>query len=301
MRFRKVDPRIWNDAKFISLSDKGKLIFFMLLTHPNMTALGAMRASLMGLAEELGWPAEGFREAFGEVLGKGMAEHDPKSRIVTLPNFLRYNPPESPNVVKAWISSLDYIPECELKKVVILRAKQHVEGMGQGFVEALPKAFLEVLGKNMPNKEPEPEQEPEQEPEPEPEPRSSASRPATDPVDFLADWNRLVPFSQARAMTESRKKSLKERLKDSQWVENYKSAMVMIASSDFLRGANGGWKIDIDFFLRPDSVTKIIEGKYHDVGKPGKASKRIDPTEVAYQEAAAFASAPGPSHSGESS
>ena len=33
-RYRKVDPRIWNDEKFRTLTDNGKLVFFMLLTQP---------------------------------------------------------------------------------------------------------------------------------------------------------------------------------------------------------------------------------------------------------------------------
>jgi hypothetical protein len=57
-QYRKVDTRIWNDAQFCGLSDDGKLVFLLLLTHPNMTSLGAMRATLAGLAEEIGWEPE---------------------------------------------------------------------------------------------------------------------------------------------------------------------------------------------------------------------------------------------------
>lgn len=155
-RFRKIDPRIWNDAKFSSFSDNGKLAFLMLLTHPNMTSLGAMRATLGGLAEELGWSAEAFREAFREALSKGMVEHDPKACLIALPNFVKYNPPESPNVVKAWVGALDLLPECTLKTCVVARAKAFAEGMGKGFGEA----FADTFGKAMPNPEPEPEPEP---------------------------------------------------------------------------------------------------------------------------------------------
>src|ERR1700712_4610425 len=102
-RYRKVDSRIWNDAKFRELSDKGKLAFFMLLTHPSMTALGGMRTTISGLAEEIGWPPEAFREAFQEVSRKGMAKHDEKACLMVLPNFLRYNRPESPNVIRACV------------------------------------------------------------------------------------------------------------------------------------------------------------------------------------------------------
>lgn len=153
-RYRKVDPRIWNDQKFREMSDAGKLVFFMLLTHPNMTAIGAMRATLAGLAEEMGWEPEAFREAFREAFDKGMAEHDQKACLIALPNFLKYNPPESPNVVKAWVNALDLLPECDLKTRVIARAKD--------FTEGLTEAFREAYRKTMPNQEQEQEQEQEQ-------------------------------------------------------------------------------------------------------------------------------------------
>lgn len=155
-RYRKVDTRIWNDAKFASLDDRGKLAFFMLLTHPNMTALGAMRATPSGLAEELGWSAEAFREAFAKICGKGMAKHDERVHLIALPNFIKYNPPESPNVVKAWNSALDLLPECALKAEVIQGAKDYAKGMS----EAFGKAFRDTFGKAMAYQEQ--EQEPEQ-------------------------------------------------------------------------------------------------------------------------------------------
>jgi hypothetical protein len=158
-KYRKVDPRIWNDAKFRELSDNGKLVFFMLLTHPNMTSLGAMRASVAGLAEEMGWTLKAFREAFAEALSKGMAEHDEKACLIALPRFIKYNPPESPNVVKAWVKALDLLPECGLKTRVVMRAKGYAEGLGKGFGKALPEAFSETLPKSMPNQEQEQEQD----------------------------------------------------------------------------------------------------------------------------------------------
>ena len=166
-RFRKIDPRIWNDAKFRALSDHGKLAFLMLLTHPSMTSLGAMRGTIGGLAEELGWSAEAFREAFQEALSKGMVEHDQKACLIAVPNFVKYNAPESPNVVRAWLGALDLLPECELKTRVVARARGFAEGMGKGFLEA----FAEAFAKAMPNKEPEPEPKKKNTPKP---PRSSA-------------------------------------------------------------------------------------------------------------------------------
>lgn len=151
-RYRKIDPRIWNDAKFASLSDNAKLVFFMLLTHPSMTALGAMRATVPGLAAELNWTTEAFREAFREALAKGMAKHDERACLIALPRFLKYNAPESPNVIKAWVGALDLLPECDLKNEVIQQAKAYAEALPEGFAKALPEAFA----KSMPNQEQEP-------------------------------------------------------------------------------------------------------------------------------------------------
>lgn len=157
-RYRKVDPRIWNDAKFRSLSDNGKLAFFFLLTHPHMTAIGAMRSSIPGLAAEIGWSSEAFAEAFHEATRKGMAEHDEKASLIWLPNFVRYNQPESPNVVKAWASSLEMLPECGLLNRVVAGAVAFAQSLNKGFVEALPEAF----SKGIPYQEQEQEQEQEQ-------------------------------------------------------------------------------------------------------------------------------------------
>jgi len=158
-KYRKVDPRIWNDEKFNKLSDRGKLAFFFILTHPHMTALGAMRASIPGLASEIGWTEKAFREAFQEALAKGMLKHDKKASFVWLPNFLKYNKPESPNVIKSWVAALDYLPECPLKSKLIQQVKDFTKALPEAFGEALPKAFR----KTMPNHEQEQEQELEQE------------------------------------------------------------------------------------------------------------------------------------------
>jgi len=40
-RYRKIDPRIWNDEKFMTFDPREKLVWFTLLTHPLMTPMGA--------------------------------------------------------------------------------------------------------------------------------------------------------------------------------------------------------------------------------------------------------------------
>lgn len=161
-RFRKIDVRIWNDEKFAALSERGKLVFFLLLTHPGMTALGAMRATQEGLAAELSLAPEAFREAFREALLKGMVKVDEKAHMIALPNFIKYNPPASPNVVKAWEACLDLLPECGLKDEVIQNAIAITEGYSEAYGKALPEVFRKVCRNKEKEKEKEQEIEKEQ-------------------------------------------------------------------------------------------------------------------------------------------
>lgn len=138
--YRKIDPKIWNDEKFMSMSAAGQLACFFMLTHPHMTAVGGLRATIEGLASE--HPqlnVEAFREAFRE----GLAEGSQKAPLIWFPRFLKYNPPESPNVVKAWNKALDYLPECETKNNIIRHVKGFLKGFGEAFQEAFTKALPE--------------------------------------------------------------------------------------------------------------------------------------------------------------
>jgi len=137
-RYRKIDPRIWNDAKFNSLSVQGKLAFFFMLTHPNMTAVGAMRISIQGLVAELDGVGE---KGFQEVFDKGLAKGDNNHCFIRFPNFLKYNKPESPNVVKSWLSALDLLPECESKLQLIQEIKDFLKDYNEGFREVFAKDF----------------------------------------------------------------------------------------------------------------------------------------------------------------
>lgn len=203
-RYRKVDSRIWNDEKFMALSDKGKLAFLFIMTHPHMTSLGAMRATIDGLASEINWTPKVFGDAFGEAVRKGMARHDEKSCFICLPNFLRYNGPESPNVVKGWAGALDLLPECAEKAKLIQRVVVFIGGLPEGFRKVLPEVFRKALayssgrpteslpedlpipfGKGMPNQEP--EQEPEQD-TPQSPPRGGRFQPPT--IDEVAAYCR---------------------------------------------------------------------------------------------------------------
>ena len=135
--YRKIDTRIWNDEKFNSLSHHAKLAFVFVLTHPNMTSLGAMRGTIAGLSDEL----EVLPKAFQEPFDKGLLKADDKAKIIYAPNFLKYNKPENPNVVKAWGKAFEMLPEGETKHEIYYKVKCCIKDYGKGFQEVFQKVF----------------------------------------------------------------------------------------------------------------------------------------------------------------
>lgn len=130
--------------------------------------------------------------------------------------------------------------------------------------------------------------EPEPRPEPVPEPKKkeekkkeagaaelpNSRRPT--PEEFLEAWNGNAEkngFRTARSLGKSRIKALNARRSDRHWREGWREALEKMHESAFLRGeapgSRSGWKADVDFFLRAESVNKILEGKYDD----GKSSR----------------------------
>ena len=190
-RYRKIDPRIWNDAKFASLSHEAQRTFLFILTHPQMTAFGAFRIGIGGMASELGIDYETFTGTlpqtfdetftgtlggvFGELLSKGLVKYDFRMCLVYAPNFLKYNAPDNPNIANGWLSSLDFLPECELLIDVLESAfvacdrfedkkskenskvktqtflRTFAERLCKEFGKPLPKGFRNVTGNVTPN------------------------------------------------------------------------------------------------------------------------------------------------------
>ena len=172
-RYRKIDTHTWGDEKFKALSPmlpSGQALWFFLLTGPFTGPIpGLYVAGKAAMAEALGWSNEAFDKAFQEVLSKGMVKADWKARLIWLPNAIKYNNPESPNVITSWAKELDILPECSLFYEAIISIRETICAINGGFIIAFDKAFGKAIAKAsskaMPNQEQEQEQEQEREPQ----------------------------------------------------------------------------------------------------------------------------------------
>ena len=258
-KYRKVDPRIWNDEKFMDLSDDGKLAFLFVMTHPHMTQLGAMRASIPGLAAELEWSSPKLSKALSKAFAKGMIKGDAKASFLWLPNFLKYNRPESPNVVKSWQSCFDLLPECSLKALL----HQYVKDFLEGFEEGFRKAFGEGWRKTMPNQEhlPLPLQEYKQELPP--------IVPHGDDSDFETFWKSYPYNSNGRKMGKAPALKAWKKLKPSQELTSRILAAIRKQSdTNHWAGTNG------NVFV-PHASTWLNKGNWDDeIGETSEDRQR---------------------------
>jgi uncharacterized protein YdaU (DUF1376 family) len=98
------------------------------------------------------------------------------------------------------------------------------------------------------------------------------------PSAFLAAWNATPHVRPAKALTGDRLKLFRARWADPAWRAQYPAALAAVPHSKFLRGENDrGWVPTLDWFLKPDTVTKVLEGAYADRPNGANIPKRDKP------------------------
>lgn len=145
-RYRIVSTRIYNDAKFLSLSADAQRIFTHMLWHPDSTSIpGLSPLRETTAAAVLRLSLIGYQIGYRELFEKGMAEADWEAGVVFIPNAFKYDAPNSPKVVSAWRSLvLNYLPESPLVNKAILhiyRGLMAAYAEPQAFDKAMKKAF----------------------------------------------------------------------------------------------------------------------------------------------------------------
>lgn len=280
-RYRKIDPRIWNDAKFCSFSERGKLLFFYVLTHPNMTMIGMLRATPEGLFSELGFDASDCQADWQAVCEAGVVQVA-KQGLIRLPNFLKYNEPESPSVVKSWASCFDLLPECDLLNDAKRDIESYLIQKGKSWIEAYRGTKKQPNGQT--SRQAGGQTARHQEQEQEQDIRNTKEKPASRKSDDFREplIEKIVSlygeittgyFSQIQAVTEKRKRSVKKfidffrkqvnAVDEAAFLSAVREYFCRAVRSPFLTGQNErGWRADFDFLMNETKALALLEGKY---------------------------------------
>lgn len=149
-RYKKIDVRIWNDAKFNALSSDARLIFLFMLTAPQTTMVGAVPVDKHTVSRILKFDDIRYGIGYKQLSEYGMLEYD-EAGIFWIKNFLKYNPPENPKVVISWSSLLDLFPECQLLIKIAKSVLKACETRGEAYVKALHPEFKKLAKYDMSN------------------------------------------------------------------------------------------------------------------------------------------------------
>lgn len=179
-RFSKVERRLWGDAKFRALSapspNARDLWIYLLTGEHNSSLPGLFVLGVAAMAEALDWPVRATQRCLDEITAAGMARVDPATRLVWLPNALRHNRPESPNVVVGWRGAWGVLPECALRTRAEASLAAQLDGLGESYV----RAFAIARGVAPANPSSNPRGNPSPNPRPKDTPKASVD-PSVDP------------------------------------------------------------------------------------------------------------------------
>jgi hypothetical protein len=102
-------------------------------------------------------------------------------------------------------------------------------------------------------------------------PVASLPRASDDCDEAVAAWNQMAEqngLSRVSKLTDTRRRSLRQRLNECDGIEGWSDAMRLVTESPHLLGhSRGGWKADFDFVLQQRSFVKLMEGAYGNRGQ----------------------------------
>lgn len=101
--------------------------------------------------------------------------------------------------------------------------------------------------------------------------KSNSDRPDDSAAEIVRAWNACESFCKVQPpIRGKRERALRQRLREPQWRENWANALALARASPFCCGENDrGWRATFDWFVRQETVTKLIEGQYSSNGRRG--------------------------------
>jgi hypothetical protein len=93
---------------------------------------------------------------------------------------------------------------------------------------------------------------------------STSDEPETTAAEVVRAWNSWDGVCHVETpLRGKRERTLNARLREPRWRESWAVALARCRANAFFAGDNErGWRATLDWFIRPDTVAKILEGQY---------------------------------------
>lgn len=108
--YGRVRVLFWESETIKPLSTDAKCVGLYLLTSPHTNAIGCFRLPMAYVADDTGMSQKSLENGFAALRAAGFMEWCERHPWVWIPNYLKHNPPENPNVWRKCVKELEALP-----------------------------------------------------------------------------------------------------------------------------------------------------------------------------------------------
>lgn len=155
--YSKVLLTIWNDPDFRARTVDGQMLYFLLLTHPTLSACGVAEwreSKLVRLAAD--WTIPRLRRAAWDCAEANLIAVDPETEEALVRSFVRHDGVlKSPNMTKKLVREYGAIASPMLMELVSREVRrafdEHPDWKGRGIADPVTKQFRNPSGNPLGN------------------------------------------------------------------------------------------------------------------------------------------------------
>lgn len=254
-RFRRLDPRLWNDEGFRACSLEEKLIALYMFTAQS-NRIGLFSFSPGKACEELELSAQTFRKGSEKVCRTFHWEWDERARVLFIPTWWKYNAPENPNVLKSYLRDLHDLPRTPLLTRFSANLQYLPITFHQTFQEGLPQPSPQRIG----------DKETDTEIEKETEREAPSHSIGVTAKEIQNRWNAIAGVKPCKEIGETIRERIQARIKKHSKSEWWDSFFQRVQASDFLcgrtHGSRGPFRASLAWVLAPTNLDKLLAGDY---------------------------------------
>lgn len=150
-RYVKVATKFWTDEKTIELTPPTKLLHLYILTSPHSNMAGYYRLPKAYIKADLELSDKQLDKGFNKLLDIGLIKYCPKSSVILIPNYYKYNSIQNKNQAKGAANRTSELPKNSLVEDYKEVINSYADNYKKELLKGLPKGFDKGLGQRSGN------------------------------------------------------------------------------------------------------------------------------------------------------